>query len=388
MRQKLSLSKFRKNAYLQLFLIFGDQNQLNKYLNTFFKYHHRCRFQDIYLCYREELFHANWIGMNNSLVDHLDHIYNQAMFNLQLSGQVEEQVNEWNQIAQYECELFLYDLNRMYIKNRDLKEFGFNIRELINILFSNFDQGSYTHISTLNKYMGHSVYGNIIRSKLSTINLDLWKVRCLHQFDDVVIEFIYALKVQYISAMQSSDKQQVIQTINCIRIYMSVLKYDPQVSYRLVNFIQYLSQLPSDIWKKDFILKSSRWIPAVKRIYHYKYSVDDAFSELFLNSNEDFYFKYPAQILNFKVHDIKLIKMRCYCRMFKILYDYRNQILLFRILNTYCYFTMSCLIYVIKKVLRLPWAKISIYILVLYICFKVFKAKAIQVGVGIGSHIL
>ena len=378
MNKKISLSKLQKNPYLQLFLIVGDQNKLNKYLNTFFKYHHLCRFKDIYLYHREELFHANWIGINNSLVDHLDHIYNQAMSNLQLSGQVEEEENEWNQIAQYECELFLYDLDKMYQKNRDLEEFGFNIQELINILFSNFDQGSHIHLSTLNQYMGHSVYGKIIRSKLSTINLDLWKVRCLDRFDDVVIEFIYALKVQYIFAMNNSDRQQVEQNINCIRIYMSVLKYDSKVIYRLVDFIAYLSELPNDFWNDACIVQSEKWIPAVKRIHYYKYSHDTAFSELFLNANEDFYFKYPAQLLNFKVHPTKLIRMRCYLKLFKIFYDYRNQILLFRILNTYCYFIICCVGYLIKKLIRLPWIKISVYIIVLYFCIQSFKVKASQ----------
>jgi hypothetical protein len=376
MNKKLSLSKFRKNAYLQLFFIFGNQSQLNKYLDIFFKYHHLCRFKDIYLSHREELFHSNWIGMNNSLVDHLDHIYNQAMYNLRLSGQVEEQVNEWNQIAKYECELFLYDLNQMYQKNRDLEEFGFTIQKLINILFSNFDEGSHTHLSTLNKYMAHSIYGKVIRSKLSTINLDLWKVRCLDRFDDVVIEFIYALKVQYISAMNNTDKQQVIENVNCIRIYMSVLKYESQVSYRLVNLIQYLSQLPTDIWQNDCIVQSSKWIPAVKQIYHYQHSRDEAFSELFLNNNEDFYFKYPAQLLNYKVHPIQLVRMRCCLKMFKILNDYRNQILIFRVLNTYLYFMICCFAYLVKKVVRFPWIKISVYLIVFYFCIQAFKTQA------------
>ena len=116
--------------------------------------------------------------------------------------------------------------------------------------------------------------------------------------------------------LKNNDKTQIRQNIHCVRIYLSVLQYDYKVIYRLVNFIEYLSQLPNDIWKKDFILQSSRWIPAVNTIYNYRYSIDDTFSELFLNANEDFYFKYPAQILNFKVHAIKLVKMRCYCRMF------------------------------------------------------------------------
>ena len=380
MNTKLSLSKFRKNKYLQLFLIFGDQNQLNKYLHTFFKYHHLCRFKDIYSSYREELFHANWIGINNSLVDHLDHMYNQAIFNLQLSGQVEEEVNEWNQIARYDCESFLYNLTRMYQKNRDLEEFGFNIQELINVLFSNFDVGSYRHLPILNQYTGHLVYGNLIRSKLSTINLDLWKVRCLDQFDDVVIEFIFALKVQYISAMNNDDRQQAIQNISSIRIYLSVLKYDFEVIYRLVNFIEYLSLLSSDIWNEDFIKQSRRWIPAVNVIYFYRYSVDEAFNELFLNSNDSFYFKYPAQILNLKIYPIRLARMRCCCRIFKILCEYKNQILIFRVINTYLYFSGYCLFYLIKKIIRLPWLKISFYLVTIYFVIKVCKAQAIQVA--------
>ncbi len=380
MNTKLSLSRFRKNPYLQLFLIFGDQNQVNKYLNTFFKYHHLCRARDIYLSQREELFHNNWIGMNNSLFSHLDYIYSQAMSNLQLSGQGEEEVSEWNKIAQYECELFLYDLNIMYNKNRDLEEFGFTIQELINIIFSNFDEGSFRHISTLNKYTDHPVYGKIIRSKLSTINLDLWKVRCLDQFDDVVIEFIYALKIQYIYALKNTDNQQVVQNINCIRIYMSVLKYDSSVIYKVVDLTQYLSQLPKDIWKKDFVLQSSKWIPAVKKIYHYQHSFDEAFNELFLNANEQFYFKYPAQILNRKVYPIQLIRMRCCLKIFKILYEYKNQILLFRVINTYLYFSGYCLFYFLKKIRRLPWLKISIYLIIIYFAINIFKAQAIQVG--------
>ena len=380
MNTKLSLSRFRKNPYLQLFLIFGDQNQLNKYLNTFFKYHYLCRARDIYLSQREELFHNNWIGMNNSLFSHLDYIYSQAMSNLQLSGQVEEKENEWNQIAQYECELFLYDLTLMYQKNRDLEEFGFHIEKLISTLFSHFDEGSHIHISTLNKYTGHSVFGKIIRSRLSTINLDLWKVRCLDQFDDVVIEFIYALKIQYICALSNSDKQQVIQNINCIRIYMSVLKYDPQVIYRIVTFIHYLTELPNDIWERDFMIQSRRWIPAVKRIYQYQHSFDATFSQLFLNANEEFYFKYPSQLLNYKVHPLKLSQMRFYFKMFKILYAYRNQILILRIINTYLYLICCCLAYLTTKVSRLPWLKIVVCLLVMWFGFKVFNAQYALAG--------
>ena len=185
MNKKLSLSKFQKNPYLQLFVIFGGPSQLNKYLNVFFQFHCSIRSQDLYQSYRENLFHADWIGRNNNLFQHLNHIYNDSIINLKQNSEIEgkgENLKEWNQIAKYECDIFLYELNQMYLKNRYLEEFGFTIDELIHVLLSNFDKGSYVHLSILNKYLIHPIYGKIIRSHLSRINLDLWKVRCLGKF--------------------------------------------------------------------------------------------------------------------------------------------------------------------------------------------------------------
>ena len=380
-KKKLSLSKFQKKEYLQLFLIFGNANKLNKYLDTYFKYHCFCRSQDIYLSYREELFHSNWIGISNNLLEHLDKIYNESVFNLKQNSDIdgtEPNWEEWNQIAKYQCDIFLYELNEMYRKNRALDEFGFEFDELIHILLSNFDEGSQIHLTILNRHMIHPLYGKVIKSRISQINLELWKVRCLDQFDDVILEFIYALKTQFIYALNNENKVQSVQNVECIRTYLFVLKYDHQVAYKLVAFIHFICQFSNDLWEQEFMIKSRRWIPAISSIYYYKNNIDGAFSELFLNGNEDFYFRYPAQLLNYKVHPIRLIKIRCYLRMFQIFLDYRNQITLLRVINTYIYFGLYCLIFFMKKIIRLPWGKISIYLIVIYLCFKAFNAKAIH----------
>lgn len=375
------LSKFQKNSYLQLFLIFGNANQLNKYLNIFFQFHCSTRFQDLYHSCRENLFHANWIGINNELFDHLDKIYNQSILNLRHNSQLEcteENWEEWTQIAQYECDLFLYELNQMYQKNRDLEEFGFHFEELVHTLLSNFDEGSYVHLQILNRYMVHPVYGKVIKSKVSTINLDLWKVRCLGQFDDVILEFFYVLKTQFIYAINNENRAQSSQNVECIRTYLFVLQYDYEVACRLVDFIHYLSQLPHDLWDQEFVIKSRRWIPAINCMYQYINNIDESFSELFLNDNEDFYFKYPSQIMNVKVHPIKLVRMRCCRRMFEIFYDYRNQIAILRVINTYLYFFYCCSLYLIKKIIRLPWGKIIIYCGFMYLGFQFFKSQVSQ----------
>ena len=58
---------------------------------------------------------------------------------------------------------------------------------------------------------------------------------------------------------------------------------------------------------------------------------------------------------------LNLSKCDVIVECFKIFYDYRNQILILRIINTYIYFMCYCFVYVSKKIIRLPWVKISIY---------------------------
>lgn len=377
MKKKLSLSEFSQNPYLQLLLIFGNRNELNKYLNIFFQYHCSCRFKDLYHSEREVLFHANWIGVNNSLVDHLDILYDQSMSNLMAageSGQIEEDFEEWYRIAQYECDIFLYELSQMYRKNRDLEDFGFGIDELIYTLYSNFDEESYVHLVTLNKYLLHPVYGKMICSNLRQINLDLWKVRCLGKFDDLTMEFIFVLKTQFIYALK--NKKCSLQTLDCMRIYLIILKYHYLVVQRLLSFLNYLHDLPENIWTQEFMIQSRRWVPALNTIHYYMTSLDASFSDLFLNGNEDFYFKYPAQILNIQVHPIKLMKMQYSWLIFDLVLKYKNQITIFRVLNTYFTFCFYCISYSIKHIIRLPWGKIIIYCGVTYICIKAFQAQA------------
>ncbi len=379
MKKQLCLSKFQKNPYLQLFIIFRNRKELNKYLNLFFQYHYLCRFKDLYGSQREPLFHGNWIGINNSLMDYLDELYNQCMTNLEETSDfdhVEQDITEWNRIAHYECEKFLYELNQMYQKNTNLEECGFNIEKLIHTLYSNFDNNSYLHLSTLNKYMLHPIYGRLICFSLRRINLNLLKVVCLGKFDDVVMEFIFVLKTQFIYLLKKKNKQN-LQTLECLRIYLNILNYHYLVIQRLLSFLKYLSELPEDIWKQDFIIKSRRWIPGLNTIHYYMTSIDASFSDLFLNGNEDFYFTNPAQILNIQVHPIKLIKMQYSWLFFDIVCRYKNQITLIRVINTYITFSFYCITYILKQIIYLPWGKIIIYCTIIYICIKSFKVQAI-----------
>nr|YP_009306281.1 hypothetical protein [Derbesia sp. WEST4838]AOP19185.1 hypothetical protein [Derbesia sp. WEST4838] len=375
MKKQLGLSKFQQNPYLQLFIIFRNRKALNKYLNIFFQYHYLCRFKDCYGSQREPLFHGNWIGINNNLVDHLDELYNQCILNLKAANEineVEQTITEWNQIAHYECEIFLYELNQMYQKNRDLEDCGFTIEKLIYTLYSNFDNNSYLHLSTLNKYMLHPIYGQTICYYLRQINLNLWKVACLGKFDDVVMEFIFILKTQFIYLLKNQTNQ-TSKALECLRIYLNILNYNSLIIQRLLSFLKYLKELPDDIWHQDFIIKSRKWVPVLDTIHYYMTSIDESFNDLFLNGNEDYYFTYPAQILNLQVHPFKLMKIQYSWLLFDLVCKYKNQITLLRVINTYLTFSFYCITYIIKQIIRLPWGKIIIYYTIIYICIKFFK---------------
>ena len=168
---------------------------MSEYINHYLSFHHKSRYLDLYGSIRNKLFHANWIGINTHFYTYFFYKYKKL--------QTVDTLKQDYAIDREQWDLLLTQIHQMYDHTKQLKQLGFEFEQVIQIICSYLHRGSYIHLSVLNSYLNHPIFGETIEHNIKQIKIDEYRPKCTpNQFPSIISELTFILQCDFCAYLE------------------------------------------------------------------------------------------------------------------------------------------------------------------------------------------